>query len=133
MTSHKHYERGFNALPVQGGILMGISWWRQTITRIRPSVKEVRGSEIPDWDNATSLVIKNCSVQPSTTSLSEDGRVLGITEGLTAYIPPNSDVNAWDRIMFEGSPYTIDGEPMKRQSASGRNDFIQLQLKRWEG
>ncbi|MCF0128642.1 MAG: hypothetical protein HUJ70_08720 [Pseudobutyrivibrio sp.] len=112
---------------------MGISWWRQTITRIRPSVKEVRGSEIPDWDNATSLVIKNCSVQPSTTSLSEDGRVLGITEGLTAYIPPNSDVNALDRIMFEGSPYTIDGEPMKRQSASGRNDFIQLQLKRWEG
>lgn len=109
------------------------SWASQTITRIRPETKESRGSTIPDWDNTDSLEIKNCSVQPSSTGLSQDGRVLGISEGYTVYLPPGTDVLAGDRIAFEGNVYTINGEPKPWVSATGRVSHIQLSIERWEG
>ena len=108
------------------------SFCKQEITRIRPGEKESRGSTIPDWSKATELVIKGCSVQPATTSLSQDGRVLGIAEGWTAYLPEGSDVKAGDRIRFEGEIYTISGEP-KKWTAAGRLSNIQLNLMRWQG
>lgn len=109
------------------------SWCRQTITRIRPGAKTSRGSTIPDWDNVSELVINNCSVQPASTGLSQDGRVLGISEGYTVYLQPGTDVRAGDRIGFEGRIYTINGEPKVWQSATGRVSHIQLNIERWSG
>lgn len=108
------------------------SWANQTITRIRPGTKTDRGSEIPDWSKATELEITGCSVQPTATSLSQDGRVLGISEQMTAYLPEGSDVIAGDRIRFEGQVYTITGEPKKWQTPFTRSN-MQLNLSRWEG
>lgn len=106
----------------------------QEIIRIRPGTKTERGSTIPDWSaNAVNkLAIGGCSVQPSTTSLSQDGRVLGINEQWTAYLPEGSDVKAGDRIIFDGETYTINGEPKKWTGAFTRS-HIQLTLTRWEG
>ena len=67
---------------------------RQTVTRIRPGIKVERGSEIYDWENAESIDIPGCSMQPASTSLSEDGRVLGISDGFTCYMPETADVQA---------------------------------------
>lgn len=110
------------------------SFCNQEITRIRPGTKTERGSAIPDWSEGktTKLTIKGCSVQPATTSLSQDGRVLGITEGLTAYLPEGSDVKAGDRILFDGETYTINGDPKTWTGAFTRSN-IQLNLIRWEG
>ena len=110
------------------------SFCNQEITRIRPGTKTLRGSTVPDWSESevTRLVIKGCSVQPSATSLSQDGRVLGISEGLTAYLPEGSDVKAGDRIEFDGNVYTINGEP-KAWTAPFTRSNIQLNLTRWEG
>jgi hypothetical protein len=110
------------------------SFCNQTVTRIRPGTKELRGSIVPDWDPAKvdRLVIKGCSVQPATTTLSEDGRVLGITEQWTAYLPEGSDVKAGDHIEFDGDVYTINGEP-KKWTAAARLSNIQLNLIRWKG
>ena len=108
-------------------------WCTQTITRIRPGTKTSRGSTIPDWDNVSELVINNCSVQPASTGLSQDGRVLGISEGYTVYLQPGTDVQADDRIGFEGRIYTINGEPKAWQSATGRVSHIQLNIERWSG
>lgn len=105
---------------------------KQSIVRIRPGTKMSRGSTIPDWSTATRLTITGCSVQPATTSLSQDGRVLGIGEGLTAYLPESSDVKAGDRIEFEGKVYTINGEP-KTWTAAANLSNVQLNLSRWEG
>lgn len=106
----------------------------QEITRIRPGTQTSRGSTIPDWseDKITKLVIKGCSVQPASTSLSEDGRVLGIFEGLTAYLPEGSDVKAGDRILFDGKTYTINGEP-KTWTGAAMLSNVQLNLVLWEG
>lgn len=112
---------------------MLLSFYRQTITRIRPSVTDVRGSLIPDWENATQLDIPGCSVQPSSTSLSQDGRVLGVSDGLTCYIPADADVQAGDHIVYKGKTYAINGDPLDWPSATGRLDHLQLNLVRWRG
>lgn len=106
-----------------------------TITRVRPGAKTVRGQIVPDWTvpPATSLDIKGCSVQPASTSLNEDGRILGIMDGLTVYVPPGADVQAGDRIFVDGDGYEINGEPRIWKSATGRVSHIQLNLKRYSG
>ncbi len=108
------------------------SFANDTIVRIRPSTTTSRGSVIPDWSNATKVTISGCSVQPATTSLSQDGRVLGIMDGMTAYVPPSADVQAGDRISFNGATYTIDGAPRVWPTA-GNLAHIQLNLRRWSG
>lgn len=105
----------------------------QTVTRIRPGAKTQRGSSVPDWDHAAELAISGCSVQPAGTSLSQDGRVLGVSDGYTVYMPPNSDVQAGDRIVYDGDVYTIDGRPRKWKSATGRLDHIMISIVRWNG
>lgn len=108
------------------------SFCKQTITRVRPGTTTSRGSTIPDWTKATTKDISGCSVQPVSTSLSEDGRVLGISEQLIAYLPEGSDVQAGDRIIFNGDSYTITGEPKVWVGAFNMSN-IQLNLSRWEG
>lgn len=105
----------------------------QTVTRVRPGIKTSRGQTIPDWDNASTAVISGCSVQPAATTLSQDGRVLGISDGLTLYAPANADIMAGDKIQFGGNAYTINGEPRRWPSATGGLDHIQCNLERWHG
>lgn len=105
----------------------------QAVTRIRPGSKTERGSTVPDWSEASELVISGCSVQPAGTSLSQDGRVLGVTDGCTVYLPPNADVKAGDRIRYDGELYTITGDPRRWCSATGRLDHIMLSIERWRG
>lgn len=109
------------------------SFARQSVTRIRPKTRTERGSTIFDWSDPNELEIFGCSVQPAGTSLSEDGRVLGVSTGITVYLPDGSDVIAGDRIRYNGNDYTILGEPKIWVSASGRLDSVQLNCERWYG
>lgn len=108
-------------------------WCRDVIIRIRPGTKASRGSTIPDWDNTDRLEVNGCSVQPASTGLSQDGRVLGISEGFTVYLPVDADVQAGDRIEYDGNVYTITGEPKVWRSATGRVSHMQLNIERWRG
>lgn len=109
------------------------SFARQTITVIRPGEKEVRGSKVPDWDQPIKTFdLEGCSIQPGATSLSLDGRVLGIADGWTAYVPEGADVLAGDHIVFDGETYEINGEPRK-WTGPAYTSHIQLILRRWEG
>ena len=108
------------------------SFCNQQVTIIRPSTKESRGSIVPDWSVTTETTVTGCSVQPAGTSLSQDGRVLGVTDGLTAYLPEGTDVKAGDRVLYDGEVYTISGEPRKWVGAFTRSHVL-LNLVRWEG
>ena len=108
------------------------SFWRQSITRIRPGTKTERGSTVQDWSNANELVIPECSVQPASTGLSQDGRVLGVYDGLTIYAPENADVKAGDRIRYRGEVYTINGDPLIWPGAA-RMQHMQINVQRWRG
>lgn len=109
------------------------SWANETITRLRPKSQTLRGSAVPDWSNPNTLVICGCSVQPAGSMLSQDGRIQGITDGLTCYIPPGTDVQSGDRIRYDGKDYAINGEPQIWKSPTGRVSHIQLNLERWCG
>lgn len=109
------------------------SFCRDTVTRIRPGTKDCRGTKIPDWDNASLADIKGCSMQPASTTLSQDGRVLGITDSYTLFAPPNADIEAGDHIEFRGRTYEIDGDVRVQPSATGRLDHLNISLKRYQG
>ena len=109
------------------------SWANDTVTRIRPGTIERRGSTEPDWSNATELEISGCSMQPGSTTLSMDGRVLGISDGYTCYMPPGSDVMEGDKIRFGGNDYQIKGAPRAWISPTGMVSSIQVPLERWSG
>lgn len=109
------------------------SWANDSITRLRASVITRRGSEIPDWTNPDRLEITGCSMQPAGTSLTQDGRVQGTSDGYNCYLPPGSDVRAGDRIQYNGETYAIIGKPRAWTSPTGMVSNIQLQLERWDG
>lgn len=109
------------------------SWASDTVIRLRATIITQRGSEIPDWTNPNRLTITGCSMQPAGTSLTQDGRVQGTSDGYSCFLPPGADVQAGDRIEYGGLVYTIMGEPRVWQSPTGRVSNTQLQLERWYG
>lgn len=111
---------------------MLLSFWHQPVTRIRPGEKTERGSVVPDWDNAQELEISECLVHPGVTALSQDGRVLGIQDGLTVCAPVDADIKAGDRIRYGEDVYTINGDPLIWRNV-GRLEHMQLNLQRWRG
>ena len=108
------------------------SFCRDTVTRIRPGTQTLRGSTVPDWSKATTKDIYGCSMQPSTTSLSQDGRVLGILDEYTLFTPPDANIEAGDRIQFNGQVYEIDGD-VRVQPAAMRLEHIEIRLRRYSG
>ena len=111
---------------------MLLKMWHTTITRIRPATKTERGSTVYDWENATTLDINECLVQPSDTILSQDGRVLGISDGLTVCAPVDADIQAGDRIQFHDRIYTINGDPLLWVDVK-KLEHMKLYLERWRG
>jgi len=109
------------------------NWWNQTVTRLRAITRDERGTPVPDWSYPDKKEIKGCSVQPAATSLSQDGRILGIMDGMTCYMPVNADVKAGDRIEFEGEVYVINGDVRTWPSPTGAVAHKQANLERWSG
>lgn len=109
------------------------SWTNDTVKRIRPGEKTSRGSTVPDWDHVDEVEIGSCSMQPATTSLDEDGRVLGIVDGYTLYAPFGADIVAGDRIWFEGETYQINGDVRRWKSPAGTVAHLVVNLMRYSG
>lgn len=110
-----------------------ISWWNDTISRKRPGTKTERGSVIPDWSTASELVIGGCHVQPASTSLTQDGRIEGLFEGMTLYAPSTADIKAGDHVLFNGNEYAINGEVKDWPSPTGQLAHLVINLVRWSG
>lgn len=108
------------------------SFCKDTVTRLRPKMQESRGSLIPDWSTPESLLISGCSMQPASTSLTTDGRVLGISDLYMLFAPSNADIRAGDRITFNGLTYEVDGD-VRLQPAACRLDHLEISLRRYHG
>ena len=109
------------------------SFCNQVVTRVRPGPTTSRGSTIFDWTHVNEIEIAGCSMQPASTSLSEDGRVLGISDLYTLFAPPDADIEAGDRIRFDGKVYEVYGDVRVQPSATGWLDHIQIILRRYHG
>lgn len=108
------------------------SFCKDIVTRIRPGTKAVRGSTVPDWEHASRLDITGCSMQPASTTLSQDGRVLGISDSYTLFAPTVSDIKEGDRIEFNGKVYQVEGD-VRIQPCAARLDHLQIGLRRFHG
>lgn len=71
-------------------------------------------------------------MQPASTSLSTDGRVLGLLDEYTLFAPPDADIKAGDHIQFKDQVYEINGD-VRVQPAALVLDHIELRLRRYSG
>lgn len=109
------------------------SFCNQSITRIRPSTKNVRGTTVNDWTNVTELTISPVSVQPSASSIDINGRVLGVTDSYIVYCNADADVKVGDRIIFEANIFTVDEDIRTWHSPTGAITHSQFTMVRYEG
>lgn len=108
------------------------SWCNDTITILRPTMVSSRGTYVPDWSKPTETSVPGCSVQTGTTGEDRDGRTSTALLG-TVYLPPGTDVQAGDRIVFAGTTYEVQGAPMAWGSPTGRVSHVQARIAVWRG
>lgn len=108
------------------------SWCGDSVTIQRPTLVNSRGTQVPNWSKPTETTVSGCSVQTGTTAEDRDGRTETELLG-TAYLPPNTDVRAGDRIVFAGTTYVVQGEPMAWRSPTGRVSHVQARIAVWRG
>ena len=106
---------------------------RDTVTVIRPALKDSRGSKVPDWDNATSKSISRVQVVPAGTVQDRDGRVVNVTDRYKLRAMFDADIRAGDRIVWRGCTYEVDGDVFHTKSPTDRISSTRCQLVRWEG
>lgn len=103
-----------------------------TVTVRRAPFKEQRGTTVRDWAAATEHEVAGCEVQPSSTSRDFE-RAEQLADSWRLYAPPGSDIEAGDRIVFEGTVFDIDGVPYTWKSPTGRVSNMQCRLVEWSG
>ena len=112
---------------------MPCSFMRDSATVIRPTKKTVRGSTVPDWDNATEHELKRVQVTAASTQQDRDGRVVNVADRRTLRAMYDADVQPGDRIRYEDEIYEVDGEVFHSKSPTGRVSTTRCALARWEG
>lgn len=113
------------------------SFASDAVTVVRPAMRAVRGTTVPDWANATRTPVTGCIVQLPTTSMDLDGRANTELAG-TLYAPPMTSIRAGDRVewtdpMSVTHKFAVDGEPMPWKSPTGRVSHVQARLAEWRG
>lgn len=102
-----------------------------------PIVEDDRfGSRHPDWDAATSVTVRGCSVQP--VGMAGASRENVVDRQYTAthrilFAPWSAPIAATNRIVHDGTTYEVDGEPDRWRDLEGRGDHLEVAMKRLEG
>lgn len=103
---------------------------RDTITRLRAGETTDHGNVVPDWGAPDSLTITGCDVQPGASQEDLANRD-GVLIRWTVYGPYDADVNARDRVVWDGATYEVDGNPARWQGLG--LDHTVILLKDWDG
>lgn len=95
----------------------------------------MRGSTVPDWDNATEHEVTRIMVtkRDAVVSSDRDGRALQVTDKRTLRAMYDADIREGDRVRWDGRMYEVDGEVVKTPSPTGRVSSTRATLARWEG
>ena len=112
---------------------MPLSFFRDTVTRLRAPIESKNGSDYFDWTQAAELVITNVQVTAQSTSRDFEGRVLNVSDRRTLRAAYDADIKAGDRIVWQGETYEVEGEVFHTKSPSGRVSSTRCTLVRWDG
>jgi hypothetical protein len=95
-----------------------LSFATTTVTVVRPNYIVQRGDSIPNWSDTVSHDIPNCIVQPLVGA-----EVLGDRDSVEykwkMFLPANSDITSYDRVIHLGVTYEVDGDIQRWPSPSG--------------
>lgn len=112
---------------------MPLSFFSDTVTRLRAPIESKNGSDYFDWAQATELVITKVQVTAQSTSRDFEGRVLNVSDRGTLRAAYDADIKAGDRIVWQGETYEVEGEVFHTKSPSGRVSSTRCTLVRWDG
>ncbi|MDO4527429.1 MAG: head-tail adaptor protein [bacterium] len=104
-----------------------------SVTRYRASITKHNGQDIYDWANAVAKTITRVQVVGQSTARVFEDRTLNISERFTLRAKYDADIQAGDRIVWQGNTYEIEGEVFHTKSPTGRVSSTRCTLVRWVG
>jgi hypothetical protein len=97
-----------------------------TVQRAQTSTDPYSQELAPDWSlPPTETDVPGCDFQPGASTEYLIGRDFSEIGG-TVFAPTGTDVTAYDRILFKGTVYDVDGEP---EVWPGRLGYVGIHLK----
>jgi hypothetical protein len=108
------------------------SWCRTSVTVVRPSVKDSRGTKVLDWANTTEHVIYGCQIDSPAAEGDWSNSAEPIKTSGTLYLPPNSDVQRNDKVVVNNETYRVDGDKISLTSPFGKVSYDTCQIVRWD-
>ena len=112
---------------------MPLSFMRDTVTVLRAELSTKRGMENYDWTEAEEITLTNVQVIAQGTTRDFGDRVLNVSDRRTLRAPYNADIQAGDRVIWNGETYEVDGEVFHTKSPTGRVSSTRCTLVRWKG
>lgn len=109
-----------------------ISFATDTVTAVHPAWITDHGSQVADWDNATTDDVTGCRMQPRTGAEILDHRD-AVTSRWLLMAPAGSPIYPRDRIRWRDDDYDIEGYPQDQPSPTGDLDHMEIPLVRTEG
>lgn len=112
---------------------MPLSFFSDTVTIVRATTAKKRGADVFDWSNASQTPLYEVQVTPQATSRDLEGRALQYTERYTLRAGYDADIQAGDRVIWNGETYEIDGDVFHTASPTGRVSSTRCALVKWSG
>lgn len=112
---------------------MPLSFMRDTATVIRAPKATRNGQEYFDWSKSTQHEIQRVQCTPQATTRDFGDRTLNVSDRRTFRAPYNADIQAGDRVVWNGEMYEVDGEVFHTKSPTGRISVTRCNLVRWYG
>ena len=112
---------------------MPLSFMKDTVTVRRAPFIVKNGLKCYDWAHAQDTTVSNVQVTAQSTARDFEGRVLNISDRRTLRAPFDADVQAGDRVIWNGETYEIEGEVFHTKSPTGRVSSTRCTLVRFKG
>lgn len=112
---------------------MPLSFINDTVTVLRAPIIDKNGMEKRDWSRSVAFDIKSVMITGRSTTRDFEGRTLQTDDRRTLRAQYDADIQAGDRIVWNGETYEIEGEVFHTKSPTGRVSSTRCSLVRWNG
>lgn len=112
---------------------MPLSFFRDSVTVQRGTVKTKNGGQYIDWSQPVETTLTGVQVAAQSTDRDYAGRLVNVSDRRTLRAMYDADIQAGDRVVWDGKTYEVDGEVFHTKSPTGRVSSTRCSLVRWNG
>lgn len=112
---------------------MPLSFFKDSVTIKRATITIKNGMETFDWSNAITKTIDRVQVTAMASAMDFADRTLNVNDKRLLRAAYDADIQAGDRVIWNGEEYAIDGEVYHTKSPTGRVSSTRCALTRWQG